>query len=99
MSSNPKISVGGKEYEVKYIFGTFVAMHEKHGVNVFSMENPTPRMVAILIWGAIIHVEPMITPDEIILKLSMEEAVKGNNVCTQAIINCLPKRETVSDSA
>ncbi len=99
MSSTPAVptlKIGDKEYPVKYTFGAFCAMHERHGVNVFDMQHPTPKMVAVLIWGAIIHQEPMITPDEIVARLTMEQAVEGNNVCTNAIINVLPKRKEES---
>ena len=85
-----EIKIGGKPYIAKYTYGAYVSMWEKHGVNVFNIgDNPNPRMLAVLIWGAVIHIDPLITVDDIIVKLSMEEAMLGNRVCSDLIVDGL----------
>lgn len=90
-----KITIGGASYDVKYTFASYLLMHEKHGVNVFDLPTVTPRMIAVLIWGAIIHIDPQITPDDIAKKLTMDEAMQGNGACIEAILSSLPKRKEV----
>jgi uncharacterized protein YqjF (DUF2071 family) len=87
-----QISVGGKPFTPVYSFQSYIDMHEKHGVNVFEL-NATPKTVIVLIWGAITHIAPTITIEEIGRTISIKEAIHCNRVLTKLLLENLPRRE------
>lgn len=95
--ANKTIKIGDKTFEAKYTFGAFHQMHKKHGVNVFDLPDATPHLIAVLIWGAIIHADPLADPEKITEVISMEDAMNGNRTCIALIMATVEKAK--SDNA
>ena len=92
---NNQITISGTAYLLKFTFASFLAMQEQHGVNVFagSTFEPSPRLLAVLLWGGTLHANHGLTPQGIAAGLSMEEATKAQSVIFDVLLEALPKKK------
>jgi hypothetical protein len=94
-----KIVISGKEYVPRFSFNSLIAMEEKHNLNVFAGFKNSPKTTAILIWGAVIDAEPVMTLERVAAGIRVEDMDKFGAIALTKLLEQLPKKDDEAPAA